>query len=190
MNIEQRFRQILKGQSSEAVDLFIEFCREHDTMDIDLLKEEKDFGVYYKRADSDDISTLDGLGKQMIQLQTALEELNDPNLITNEIEILKEPLATAIKSIGIALLPNNMMKTKGSPTRLSYGEIRALLRLKIIYYNCFPGKSTSYNNPTLLRSLGEEMLGKSFSKKVDRLINRQQILLEMSLGFTDLPDNN
>ena len=182
MKIEKQVRLILKRHPKGVVDDFIGFCEELDVLDVKKIEHEKEFSIYYQPEGSKTLTRLTKLVKQIYQLQLSLTIFDANQSQEAVLAELGGALRKAKSNLASPILHNEMIKTQGSPTTLSVGEIQLLFRLQTIYYSFFPNSSPWYNNRTNLRAIGEVVLGKeALPKKIDSLIARQSLLYSSEL---------
>ncbi len=71
-----------------------------------------------------------------------------------------------------SLKANEVLNTGGKPTGISDNELAALIRLKCVYGMAFPKNSNRYTQGNLLHQLGEYLIGKKISRKINSLIKK------------------
>jgi len=78
----------------------------------------------------------------------------------------------SIEFIEESLKVNQVMNTGGKPTTLSHQDLSRLVNLKNLYTVCFPKNAKTYKSSKLLNELGEVLIGKSITGKIDRLVEK------------------
>ena len=78
----------------------------------------------------------------------------------------------SIAFIEESLKVNQIMNTGGKPTTLNDQDLSKLVNLQNLYTVCFPKNSKTYKPGTLLKELGEVLIGKSIPRNIDKQVGK------------------
>ena len=156
MNFEEQARVILKRQSKDKIEAFLLRCQK--------IRADPVFSDEYYKPSTD---------SEIVVLTRALKHLR----ALKEIELSDRPvidpvaLRSSIKNAKFFLNLNKILDTGGKPSGLNIDDVLKLILLKEIFNDVF-GKCSKYTPGTLLLQLGEVLIGKSISRKAEKLINK------------------
>jgi hypothetical protein len=164
MNFEEQARVILKRYSKDKIETLLLRCQKIRTDPI--------FSDDYYKPSTD---------LEILFLTRALKHLRALKNIETSYRPVIDPveLRSSIKYAKFLLDLNKTLDTGGKPSGLNIEDVLKLISLKEIFNDVF-GKCSKYTPGTLLHQLGVVLIGKSISRKAEKLINKgEDFLLEL-----------
>lgn len=149
---EEQARLVLQHQDGAKVDCFIDACKllaseELPDADLEYLPEKK-------------IKPYEATLKHLQKIKVL-----DCNIIDAVV------LDKAIKQAEYRLSLNEVLKTHGAPSGLSYGDVYRLTYLKIKFAEFLPGLSANFVKGNVLYQLGESLIEKNMPETATRFTN-------------------